>query len=147
MSGKFSPQMAYGINGRLDRRASGEPLAFATVDGVGVYNAYSLTDMKKPSDTPMFADRTLVGDTPPVLEGVTAPKPNPYLGVFVNYAYTRANATAPLNPAAATSDYPAIRHNGGANLAFCDGHAKWYKQESALVYSENSPIYWDPAGR
>lgn len=29
-------------------------------------------------------------------------------------------------------DQPAIAHNGGCNLAFCDGHAGWKKQEQCI---------------
>jgi prepilin-type N-terminal cleavage/methylation domain-containing protein/prepilin-type processing-associated H-X9-DG protein len=33
----------------------------------------------------------------------------------------------------------AIRHNGGANIAFCDGHAKWMKRD--LLERDNT--YWN----
>ena len=29
----------------------------------------------------------------------------------------------------APTDEPAVRHNGGANYAFCDGHSKWMKPD------------------
>jgi prepilin-type N-terminal cleavage/methylation domain-containing protein/prepilin-type processing-associated H-X9-DG protein len=32
------------------------------------------------------------------------------------------------------------RHNGGANIAFCDGHVKWYKNENLKAYEMGGPI-------
>lgn len=34
------------------------------------------------------------------------------------------------------------RHNGGANVAFCDGHVKWFRTE--VLYQDNS--YWNGRG-
>lgn len=38
--------------------------------------------------------------------------------------------------------YASIRHNGGANVAFCDGHAKWYRRD--VLYRDNS--LWNGRG-
>ena len=40
------------------------------------------------------------------------------------------------------------RHNGGANLAFCDGHAKWYSVQLDPSYSGNGsvPLTKNPTG-
>jgi prepilin-type N-terminal cleavage/methylation domain-containing protein/prepilin-type processing-associated H-X9-DG protein len=67
--------------------------------------------------------------------GTSQPCPSDQLNV--NYRYvTMADITANLN---ATSDKkPEMirvywnRHNGGANYAFFDGHAKWYKLEQTI---------------
>jgi prepilin-type N-terminal cleavage/methylation domain-containing protein/prepilin-type processing-associated H-X9-DG protein len=46
-------------------------------------------------------------------------------------------------------DPPAAIHNEGANVTFCDGHAKWYKASTLAYYDGNqwpappSPNLWD----
>lgn len=36
-------------------------------------------------------------------------------------------------PGLASNFVPATRHSGGANIAFCDGHVKWYGETSELL--------------
>jgi prepilin-type N-terminal cleavage/methylation domain-containing protein/prepilin-type processing-associated H-X9-DG protein len=50
---------------------------------------------------------------------IDPPLPNPIFGVYYG------GSTAPGDRAIV-----APRHNGGANLAFCDGHAKWLRIET-----------------
>jgi len=47
------------------------------------------------------------------------------------------------------------RHNGGANIAFCDGHAKWMQPQTFYYLThcggdpfnmEHFKMYWDPTG-
>ncbi|HVK04184.1 MAG TPA: DUF1559 domain-containing protein [Armatimonadaceae bacterium] len=46
-----------------------------------------------------------------------------------------------LSPNAKTyGDAIASRHNGGLNLLFCDGHAKWMKKEKLGDYNNNGKI-------
>ncbi len=41
--------------------------------------------------------------------------------------------TDPLNPDADVN--PWVRHNGGGNYAFCDGHAKWMRPEQVICHA------------
>jgi prepilin-type processing-associated H-X9-DG protein len=36
-------------------------------------------------------------------------------------------------------------HNGGANLLFCDGHAKWQKRSSIRMAQFGAPVSLNPA--
>ena len=60
-------------------------------------------------------------------------------GNYVLYSPSRYNYVP--SPGVTTFDYnyAGIRHNGGANLAFCDGHAKWLP-ENGYMYSTT---LWD----
>jgi prepilin-type N-terminal cleavage/methylation domain-containing protein/prepilin-type processing-associated H-X9-DG protein len=50
----------------------------------------------------------------------------------------------PGNRPAAGSEWsvPSLRHNDGTNIAFCDGHVKWYRREE--IYQNNSA--WNGRG-
>jgi prepilin-type processing-associated H-X9-DG protein len=78
---------------------------------------YSLADIEKPSETIMMADA----------------------GNYVIYSPARYGRQP--SPGTVTYDYNAagLRHNGGANIGFCDGHAKWMNENDYLYSTE----LWD----
>ncbi len=43
-----------------------------------------------------------------------------------------------------TFDYlPGDRHNGGANIFFCDGHVKWHRPEDIPTSGDESSLWWN----
>jgi prepilin-type N-terminal cleavage/methylation domain-containing protein/prepilin-type processing-associated H-X9-DG protein len=88
------------------------------------YNIYlaggpALAELQTPSMTLMCADSGKL------------PNGNPYyLGCWQAWwAGTAINGTA-----------PEPRHNEGANIAFCDGHAKWRRGSNIAVYDNTADI-------
>ena len=78
---------------------------------------YSLGDIEKPAETIMMADA-------------------------YNYViYSPSRYGRQPSPGTVTYDYNAagLRHNGGANIGFCDGHAKWMQGNEYLFSTE----LWD----
>ncbi|MCD6218942.1 prepilin-type N-terminal cleavage/methylation domain-containing protein [Candidatus Calescamantes bacterium] len=38
---------------------------------------------------------------------------------------------------------PSVRHSGGGNILFCDGHVEWHEQSEIIA---NYPAWWTPSG-
>ena len=74
---------------------------------------YAIADLRRPAETIMMADA----------------------GNYVIYSPSRYAPTA-SNPRLDLYELNAagLRHNGGANVGFCDGHAKWL-HENAYLHS------------
>jgi prepilin-type processing-associated H-X9-DG protein len=52
------------------------------------------------------------------------------------------NGCCPSSTTLFNSD--AAPHNGGSNIAFCDGHAKWFGQSNCRTISGGGPLrYYD----
>ena len=85
--------------------------------GASVTFVASLADIEAPAETICIAECTNYNAPPPSIWGYTA-SPG-------NTSYDRAIAGA--------------RHNGGGNLGFCDGHAKWMKSSEYLTSND----LWD----
>jgi len=93
--------------------------------------AFKLTDIKYPAETLVYADVDWTGDK---ADGNNNSWQVPY-------------AYGPTN-------FIPARHNGGANLAFADGHAKWHAMQLAnlpqvgptprTLYPED--VCWYPSG-
>ncbi|MEA3401575.1 MAG: DUF1559 domain-containing protein [Armatimonadota bacterium] len=79
-----------------------------------------IADVKSPAETILYADATRGYIRAPRCCGVSD--------------------TSPLCSHSPGDDNIDYRHNEGANFAFCDGHAKWWK-ESASIWKTN--YYWD----
>jgi prepilin-type N-terminal cleavage/methylation domain-containing protein/prepilin-type processing-associated H-X9-DG protein len=67
------------------------------------------------------------------------------VGTTATYAFwyvpgTASGSATAMSSAWLTSDYQSGRHNQGVNIAFCDGHAKWFSGASLV----GQPNYWDP---
>ena len=84
----------------------------------------TLADIKSPERTILFIE-TLPGNA-----GNSRP--------------TALNRTGLITGASALTDTKLARHLSGSNLAFCDGHVKWYKAESdtesSKIYAANTPF-------
>jgi len=71
--------------------------------------AKCLADIKFPGQTAVMADTYYIS--------ATTSHAYPYSNAWELYPYTTNNCSTMLGR----------RHNDGANIAFTDGHAKWYK--------------------
>jgi prepilin-type N-terminal cleavage/methylation domain-containing protein/prepilin-type processing-associated H-X9-DG protein len=84
----------------------------------------TLADIKRPELTILFIE-TLPGNA-----GNSRP--------------TNLGQTGLITGGSALTDTKLARHNGGSNIIFCDGHAKWHKAESdtesSLIYAANTPF-------
>ncbi len=54
--------------------------------------------------------------------------------------WCRARAAADARPKGWPYNWE--RHNGGANIGYCDGHAKWQKNENWAYYPDNYNSVW-----
>jgi prepilin-type N-terminal cleavage/methylation domain-containing protein/prepilin-type processing-associated H-X9-DG protein len=66
-------------------------------------------------------------------------------GIIERIAYaetTNAQCNCSGNPTPHNSSY--CRHNEGENLAFADGHVKWFKWDNIKDYNYGGPIRMDP---
>jgi len=92
--------------------------------GFGPALLVSESQVETPAETVAIADSGgLAANLGTGTEGaggysIDPPLPNPLFGVYYGGAAASGRATV------------APRHNGGANLAFCDGHAKWLRIET-----------------
>jgi len=65
-----------------------------------------------------------------------------YDGWTMDTWWTPANHAAIINREPGTVPWTAgtwdtvLRHNDGANVGFCDGHAKWMKSATASVFTK-----------
>ncbi|HJN18202.1 MAG TPA: DUF1559 domain-containing protein [Armatimonadota bacterium] len=96
------------------------------LSGFGPALVTAESDVDRPSETIAIADAAglakHIGTAKDGKSGysIDPPLPNPRFGVYYGkstFLDDRAGVAA--------------RHNGGANFAFCDGHAKWLKVETA----------------
>jgi prepilin-type N-terminal cleavage/methylation domain-containing protein/prepilin-type processing-associated H-X9-DG protein len=76
-------------------------------------------------------------------------------GYYISYSGTKADlsvelqapftTTVPVANVGRSTDKGArfiARHQGGANFAFCDGHAKWMRMEEVAKTNKNGVLYW-----
>jgi prepilin-type N-terminal cleavage/methylation domain-containing protein/prepilin-type processing-associated H-X9-DG protein len=94
----------------------------------------SLTQIKRPAEVILLEDDTF--------SGRTAYLPSQ------GWAQWGANFANPPGTSSATTpalswgvNTPYGRHNGGANFAFCDGHAKWMSPLTVFNNGANYPYY------
>jgi len=122
--------MAYGYNYQYLGNSKAPP-------GIG-YLGVSEGAIECPAETIAVADSDGTGTEP------YRPSPSTDPDCLGNHGYC---IDPPLLPDWPGNDYavpgrPAYistRHNGGANVAFCDGHAEWWSRD--LLYRDNR--YWN----
>jgi prepilin-type N-terminal cleavage/methylation domain-containing protein/prepilin-type processing-associated H-X9-DG protein len=109
--------------------------------------ARSLGEIKRPAEVILLADalgdRNAMGNLLPPSYGPIATAPDgsncPLCGGKHNSIYYAATGHAWERPGCNVIE----RHNGMANVGFCDGHAKAMKNSTAYN-SGNALPYWDP---
>jgi prepilin-type N-terminal cleavage/methylation domain-containing protein/prepilin-type processing-associated H-X9-DG protein len=111
-----------------------------------------LKDLAAPAGLVMLGDTAMLDNTRLTAANPDYTDPKTWVKYITNntdwnlvgpYTWRAGNSTDAASPAAfrwyrdapGTSSWyrrPAPYHNGGANMAFCDGHAKWVKIEQLL---------------
>ncbi|MFO7946783.1 MAG: DUF1559 domain-containing protein [Armatimonadota bacterium] len=84
-----------------------------------IYDGVKLADIEYPSQTVCIADR--------------------HEGDYPSSSWYRLWNSSMNNP-----DRWTTIHNGGLNIVFCDGHAKWYKPSAAMQVSAGGSLYYYP---
>jgi prepilin-type N-terminal cleavage/methylation domain-containing protein/prepilin-type processing-associated H-X9-DG protein len=87
-----------------------------------------------PSETIAIADSAGIDGVVPVGDGgfvIDPPLPSPEWAAYGPYYYGWGDYYMAGQPARVDP-----RHQGGLNIGFCDGHAKWYRE--AVVMEDNS---------
>jgi len=62
--------------------------------------------------------------------------------MFIECANAPATPNGSCNFAGVRVDWVQARHNGGANLAYSDGHVKWQKHELVRDYTGKGSGIW-----
>jgi len=135
--------LGYGLNDYLSYSVTGSAPAFGYVKNV--------SQIVTPSTMLMFADTTYNGSTlyPPSFKVCNWAQDFTSPGSESNSFYSNslsqcvwANSSTP-----AVQNYPTVpyaRHNGGINIAYCDGHVKWMGDILTNVFNNanDKPLYY-----